>query len=98
LRARKLLTRPLRSTGHRATATSAKGDGCADDREGDELQHGADEHDGCEPDVDGEPNLGWTVDGAIGNSDGMDREAGGSSVTEEIRFTRCLKNSAMYLI
>lgn len=43
------------------------------------------EHDGSEPDVDGEPSLGWTVDGAIANSDGMDREAGGSSVTEAMR-------------
>jgi hypothetical protein len=30
------------------------------DREGDELQHGGDEHDGAEPDEDGEPLLGWT--------------------------------------
>jgi hypothetical protein len=55
------------------------------DREGDELQHGGDEHDGCEPDEDGEPSLGWTVDGFLGNSDGMDREAAGSSVTEAHR-------------
>lgn len=33
------------------------------------------EHDGREPDVDGEPGLGWTVDGVLGNSDGMDHEA-----------------------
>lgn len=36
-----------------------EGDGCADDREGDELQHGGDEHDGQEPDNEGEPSLGW---------------------------------------
>lgn len=42
-----------------------EGDGCADDREGDELQHGADEHDGGEPDEDGEPSLGWTNEGSI---------------------------------
>ncbi|WP_182915373.1 hypothetical protein [Rhodopseudomonas palustris] len=42
-------------------------DGC-DDREGDELQHGGDEHDGCEPDVDAEDALGWTIDGALGYS------------------------------
>jgi hypothetical protein len=42
-----------------------EGDGCDDDREGDELQHGGDEHDGAEPEVDTEPSLGWTVDGQI---------------------------------
>jgi hypothetical protein len=41
-----------------------------------------DQHDGREPDVDGEPSLGWTVDGVMDNSDGMDREAGGSYLTE----------------
>src|SRR6185437_2716249 len=52
------------------SSLDTEGDGCADDREGDELQHGGDEHDGCEPDVDGEPSLGWTMDGVLGNSDG----------------------------
>ena len=38
-----------------------EGDGCPDDREGDEEQHGGDEHDGAEPDeADNEPMLGWT--------------------------------------
>jgi hypothetical protein len=41
-------------------AGSREGDGCADDREGDELQHGGDEHDGAEPGEDSEPSLGWT--------------------------------------
>lgn len=34
-----------------------EGDGCADDREGDELEHGGDEHDGAEPE-EPEPSLG----------------------------------------
>lgn len=55
-----------------------EGDGCADDRE-DVCEDEAAEHDGAEP------SLGWTVDGVIGNSDGIDREAGGSSVTEAHR-------------
>lgn len=41
------------------TQDDREGDGCADDREGDEIEHGGDEHDGCEPDEDGEPSLGW---------------------------------------
>lgn len=64
--------------------SNSEGDDGADDREDVCEDEGA-EHDGCEPDVDGEPSLGWTVDGTIGNSDGMDREAGGSSVTEAHR-------------
>ena len=47
-------------------AGDREGDGCADDREGDELQHGGDEHDGAEPDVEGEPLLGWTEASAQG--------------------------------
>jgi hypothetical protein len=58
-----------------------EGDDCADDREDVCEDEGA-EHDGREPDVDGEPSLGWTVDGVIGNSDGMDREADGSYLTD----------------
>jgi hypothetical protein len=61
-----------------------EGDDGADDREDVCEDEGA-EHDGCEPDVDGEPSLGWTFDGALGNGDGFDREAGGSSVTEAHR-------------
>ncbi len=61
-----------------------EGDGCADDREDVCEDEGA-EHDGCEPEVDGEPSLGWTIDGALGNGDGFDREAGGNSVTEAHR-------------
>lgn len=64
-------------------ADDREGDPCCDDREGDEQQHGGDEHDGAEPDVDGEPSLGWTVDGVLQNSDGMDRELDGSYVTQE---------------
>jgi hypothetical protein len=45
----------------RGQASWTQGDG--DDREGDELQHGGDEHDGAEPEVDTESSLGWTVDG-----------------------------------
>lgn len=66
--------------------------GNSDEREGDDGDDREDvcedegaEHDGCEPDEDGEPSLGWTVDGVLGNSDGMDREAAGSSVTEAHR-------------
>lgn len=57
---------------------------CADDCEDVCEDEGA-KHAGREPDVDGEPGLGWTVDGVPGNSDGMDHEAGGSSVTEAHR-------------
>jgi hypothetical protein len=32
-------------------------------------------------DTDGECSLGWTADGVIGNTDGMDREFAGSSLT-----------------
>jgi hypothetical protein len=42
----------------KAGGDDREGDGCADDREGDELQHGGDEHDGAEPD-EPEPSLGW---------------------------------------
>jgi hypothetical protein len=55
------------------------------DREGDELQHGGDEHDGTEPDFDGEPSLGWTVDGVVAGADGVDRELDGSYVTVAAR-------------
>jgi hypothetical protein len=47
-------------------AGDREGDGCADDREGDELQHGGEEHDGAEPGEDGEPLLGWTEASAQG--------------------------------
>lgn len=58
------------------------------DREGDELQHGGDEHDGCEPDEDGEPSLGWTEQmaqgqGTWGSSD--DKEESGSYITDAAR-------------
>jgi hypothetical protein len=58
------------------------------DREGDELEHGGDEHDGCEPDAEGEPSLGWTCaasegKGAWGGDN--DREADGSHMTEAAR-------------
>jgi hypothetical protein len=53
------------ASGH---AGDREGDGCADDREGDELQHGGDEHDGREPCEDGEPSLGWTDEEAARGS------------------------------
>jgi hypothetical protein len=61
-----------------------EGDGCADDREGDELQHGGDEHDGAEPDeADLEPLLGWTEQMAQGQgtwgSNGIEAEQGSTS-------------------
>ena len=64
-----------------------EGDGCADDREGDELEHGGDEHDGSEPDAEGEPSLGWTIDGCIGQTDysGSDREAGATPTDAILR-------------
>jgi hypothetical protein len=58
------------------------------DREGDELEHGGDEHDGCEPDVDLEPSLGWTCAASEGNGawgSDNDREADGSHLTEAAR-------------
>ena len=33
------------------------------------------EHDGCEPDEDGEPSLGWTVDGCVGLTGGLSLDA-----------------------
>jgi|GEM_PF-5668192 len=56
-----------------------EGDGCADDREGDELEHGGDEHDGCEPDEDREPSLGWPEAygcGGAGMGSSDDKEEG----------------------
>jgi hypothetical protein len=44
----------------RGSSDDREGDPGCDDREGDELLHGGDEHDGAEPDEDGEPTLGWT--------------------------------------
>ncbi len=58
------------------------------DREGDELEQGGDEHDGCEPDAEGEPSLGWTIAASEGRGawgSDNDREADGSYVTEAAR-------------
>lgn len=46
-----------------------------DDELEEECEDEGAEHDGCEPDEDGEPLLGWTADGSFINDD--DREAGG---------------------
>lgn len=69
-----------------------EGDPGCDDREGDEEQHGGDEHDGSEPDSEGEPSLGWTIDGFIGGvSDFLDREMDVSCLTQEAidRYKSC---------
>lgn len=64
------------STDDREDVCEDEGAECADDREGDELQHGGEEHDGGEPDGDSEPSLGWTIDGAFANSDDVEGDAG----------------------
>lgn len=59
---------------------------CADDAEGDELEHGGeavgedDERGG-----DDEPSLGWTISGCRPIDDGMDREQCPTVVTEAAR-------------
>lgn len=60
-----------------------EGDGAFDDREGDELEHGGDEHDGCEPDVCDEPSLGWTSTEAATGQYGA---AWGSNEDLELEF------------
>lgn len=62
-----------------------EGDAGCDDREAVCEDEGA-EHDGREPDEEGEPSLGWTVDGSTGGcADGVDREADVSYLTEAAR-------------
>jgi hypothetical protein len=61
-----------------------------DDREGDELQHGGDEHDGAEPDHEGEPSLGWGVDGETGNESGVDCELAAQPSSRTMKKKRCL--------
>jgi hypothetical protein len=61
----------------------AESDQGCDDREGDELQHGGDEHDGAEPDVDGEPSLGWGLNGETGNVFCDDREMSAPSTDKK---------------
>jgi hypothetical protein len=65
-----------------------EGDPCCDDREGDEEEHGGDEHDGAEPDEDGEPSLGWTEAMAQGRGrmgDSSDREQCGPAARPQNR-------------
>jgi hypothetical protein len=61
----------------KAGGDDREGDGCADDREGDELQHGGEsEREDDEQNGDREPSLGWTVDGVVTNDEFEDLEAG----------------------
>ena len=68
-------------------ASDREGDDGCDDREGDELQHGGDEHDGREPGEDDEPILGWpeNVTQGINHGGWNDYEVSGSEVTEARR-------------
>jgi hypothetical protein len=59
--------------------------GC-DDREGDELQHGGDEHDGAEPDADGEASLGWGLNGEKASA--SDRELAAQPSAKTMRKKR----------
>jgi hypothetical protein len=62
-------------------AGDREGDGCADDREGDELEHG-----GESEREDDEPSLGWTEDRqVIGLGNCHDLEIAPSTLTEKAR-------------
>jgi|SRR5882757_809649 len=45
--------------------------------EGDDVE---DEHDGAEPDEDGEPSLGWTTSGVLGGLSDFERDAAESGI------------------